>query len=451
MGGDKIKLAGIVLLGLAAFGIAAWYGYGAWTRYEAKRELRVANVTYSEASFIDQACAGNQVAVVLFLKSGMSVNTRGKDDLSALQCAARQRQDNMVGLLLERGADVNVRAKDGRTPLMEAAQFGVADSVRKLLDAGADVNIADNSGFTVLMAAAGSFAGSVQSKRETLDLLLLHGADVKAVNRLGENALSRLVQSNPRADLSEIGMIVTKLLKAGADPNAKTSDGSPIIVAASSVGNRGLVDALVSAGADVNARGQMGTALLTAVRFPEVVKILLDAKADPNVANNTGNTPLLAAATGRIIESMKLLLDAGALPNPPPPAREGALDIAARIGDPEEVNLLVRHTIDVNAKNSEGDTALHTLARYGRDNNPARTQVAKTLLQFGADRNARNRLGKTPAETAADAGAADLAYLLSGGKIKIKPSANPQPLIYIPPMRSGGDMSSPAAPRLPSR
>jgi hypothetical protein len=52
--------------------------------------------------------------------------------------------------------------------------------------------------------------------------------------------------------------------------------------------------------------------LQNAVARPEVVKVLLDHKANPNIANGLGRTPLMTAALYDNLESVNLLLAAGA-------------------------------------------------------------------------------------------------------------------------------------------
>ncbi len=75
---------------------------------------------------------------------------------------------------------------------------------------------------------------------------------------------------------------VRALLGAGADVNAKTSDGSTTLMGASMDGNLEVVRALVAAKADVNAKANNGeTALKAAAEFrhPKVVQLLKDAGA----------------------------------------------------------------------------------------------------------------------------------------------------------------------------
>jgi len=82
-------------------------------------------------------------------------------------------------------------------------------------------------------------------------------------------------------------------------------------------GNIEEVRHLLAAGADVNARDQGYTALMAASGegHTEVVKLLLEAKAEPNAKTDTGMDALGAACGQGHAEVVKLLLKAGASVN----------------------------------------------------------------------------------------------------------------------------------------
>jgi uncharacterized protein len=108
---------------------------------------------------------------------------------------------------------------------------------------------------------------------------------------------------------------VTRLLDQGADPNAKTEGGMPVLTYASMKGNAAVVAALVNAKADLEAKDKTGaTALSYAAQFNhnDIVKALLDAGASVNAADSLGWTPLIRAAVGGNADGVKLLLAAGA-------------------------------------------------------------------------------------------------------------------------------------------
>lgn len=403
-----------VLLAIAG---SAWFGYGAWSRHEARSTLDAAGVTYSEASFIEQACRGDDVAVLLFLKSGMSAKVQGADGTTVLHCLLRSRKNNLTALLLSKGADVNAETKSGQTPLMEAAKSGSTEEMQALISAGASVNSADNYGNTPLLLAAGAVCSATGCKDEAIDLLLSHGADAKVVNQGGETVLSRLIQFGNNRDFSRISTLASKFIKSGADINSSLASGQPLLCSAAQQGNADMVKNLVSLGANVNITGKRCTPLIAAARWPAELKLLLDSKADPNLADESGNTPLVAAVDQRSIESAKLLLDAGAKVDPPPLAPNGALHEAAKLGDLEMVTLLLNHPADVNGKNAQGDTPLLTLARSGYGDPPVRTEIAKLLMQHGANPGLSDKNGIKAFEVALSINSLNLASTLAGKKL----------------------------------
>ena len=120
---------------------------------------------------------------------------------------------------------------------------------------------------------------------------------------------------------------------------------------------------------------------------PEMVRLLVGAGADPDVANELGVTPLvLACANGNPI-IVRLLLDAGAEADVAVGTGETALMGCARTGNQDAVAALVAANADVNAREPvEQQTALMWAVAHSH------TEVARLLLESGADVNARSRV-----------------------------------------------------------
>ena len=148
-------------------------------------------------------------------------------------------------------------------------------------------------------------------------------------------------------------------------------------VNAAADGERKTVEQYLRAGMDVNARDGYGqTALFAASvgRRYALALILLERGADPNLARDTGRTPLMAAVKRgfdtnsyeREPESQKLvnaLLERGADVNARDEDGVTPLEEAARIGDAETIRTLVARGANPATKNNDGETPLDVAAR----------------------------------------------------------------------------------------
>lgn len=171
--------------------------------------------------------------------------------------AAESGNARTVERLLKDGANVDYRDAQGRTALLAATQANRIDAARLLVAAGADVNAKDS-----IQDSPYLYAGA-RGHLEILELLLAHGADLRSTNRYGGTAL---------IPAAERGHVAT-------------------------------VQRLIEAGIDVDHVNRLGwTALLEAVilgdggeRYQAIVRLLLDAGANPALADGDGVPPLAHA------------------------------------------------------------------------------------------------------------------------------------------------------------
>lgn len=158
------------------------------------------------------------------------------------------------------------------------------------------------------------------------------------------------------------------LLEAGADPNARSSQDTPLIVAAAMQGDPVIIDDLVSHGADANAANETGSPLAWAARQAnlEAVRTLLARGANVKYQGSDGGTALHATLGDRNdVRIAELLLDKGADLE----ARKSGMTpllMASLFGRTEWVRLFIQRGAQVNAKNASGQTALAVSGTFGR-------------------------------------------------------------------------------------
>lgn len=111
---------------------------------------------------------------------------------------------------------------------------------------------------------------------------------------------------------------VQSILASGIDPNVTDDEGWTALMWASQYNNTALGRVLIEAGADLNLAEQSNedTALTVAIynNNLDMVTLLLDEGANPDLQDSSGWTPLMTAASFGDMESTKLLLKAGADP-----------------------------------------------------------------------------------------------------------------------------------------
>ncbi|KAJ0119924.1 hypothetical protein J7T55_000774 [Diaporthe amygdali] len=347
---------------------------------------------------------GYREAVILLLDLGANPNSiirLEQKTQSALTGACARGHADVVEILLDHGADLEMRAgevSNPRTPLFIACTWGSVEVVRLLLQGGASLEAKDTENWTPLHAACiwGAFACiDVLLEHKKLDdystseiiaplplavdagkykvakTLLRHGLDPNSHDAVG-CALWYAVKMD-RVDLCKL------LLENKADPNASSEKSAPPLVQAMMAGNMEIVEMLVESGADLEKPGTLdafhGSPLLMAVIWAgtrnskniQIIRYLLEKKADPNVTDKDGWAPLWLAAWWRDEETVRILCRAQADVNMVCNQRT---PLHAAIGrskvDLEVVRALLDHDADVNTFIEGQGTPLSSAIRLGR-------------------------------------------------------------------------------------
>ena len=253
----------------------------------------------------------------------MDPNVQQKDWETPLHFACFQGKPEIARLLLDHGAQVNAKNYQGEIPLhlVSRGEYDSPDEgvrvAKLLLEHGTDMNARDEFGWTPLHSA------SYNGRHEISQFLLLRGAKVKLENCLGETAL-HLVREG-RYGIQD-GVRVAQLL--------------------------------LDAGLDVNIRDKRICAPLHVACYYgrlKIAQVLLDRGAMTMAVDDQGKTPLHQVSQGNF-ESLEtgchivgLLLEHGADPNTQDNNLETSLHVASRLGRPEIILALLRHTTVKNA------------------------------------------------------------------------------------------------------
>lgn len=192
---------------------------------------------------------------------------------------------------------LNAHDARGLTPLSYAAIYGSEDMASTLIQYGADPNGTDNYGNTPLMQAA------LHNDSEMVELLVNFGALVnyQSATKLEQfkvlrgSALMAAVLSNS-LETAQI------LIKLGADLEERDDTQMTALMHAAQQGINKMVRLLVQVGTDLDAKDQLGrTALIFAIIHlrPQTVRLLLDAGADVYAQDIQRQGPLeYASAVG---------------------------------------------------------------------------------------------------------------------------------------------------------
>jgi len=270
-----------------------------------------------------------------WVTSGMVSTTLPRGGWTPLMYAARQNALQAARVLADGHADLNALDPDGTTALTIAIINAHFDLANMVLEKGANPNVGDETGMTSLYAAV----------------------DMHTLGAMLSRPSPKLVD-----DMSSLDLIKA-LLAHGANPNLRLK--KPLIGRHHNGGDASL--------------GEGSTALMRAAKANDVpvMKMLLDAGADPLITQKDHTTVVMIAAAGGAT--------AGAYSSALPVTEEGAI---------EAIKMCLDRGVDVNAFNSTGLTAMHRAAARGAD------KVVKYLAERGALLDIKNKQDRTPLDMA---------------------------------------------------
>jgi ankyrin repeat protein len=189
--------------------------------------------------------------------------------------AAERGDAALVQQLLREGADLNGRDARGRTPIMAATHANKPAIVKILIQAGADINLQDEIKDNPFL-----YAGA-EGLLDVLKLLIDAGADTRITNRFGGTALI------PAAERGHVEVVNELLTRTDVKIDHVNNLGWTALLEAVILGDGG-------------------------PRRTEVVRLLIAAGANVNIADGRGVSPLAHARQRGYTQMIALLERAGA-------------------------------------------------------------------------------------------------------------------------------------------
>jgi ankyrin repeat protein len=267
-----------------------------------------------DTPFVRAALRGRKNIVNYYQDKGFDIQMKDKRGRSLLHLGVQW--PSTVKFLLDQGLDANLPDRSQRTPLHHYMWTAGPDNIKTpklLVEHGADVNAQDRLGNTCLCEAlareklltakylvengADVNAGKeppihlTKGNIEIIALLINQGADIKAVNRKGRTVIHSLV-SNYSGGVDDLTTL-DYYLEQGLDINAKDKEGLTPVFTCIESKRIDLLEALIERGADLEAVDSRGrTPLWHAVsqRKESIVRLLLKYNVKTDLTNDRGRT-----------------------------------------------------------------------------------------------------------------------------------------------------------------
>ncbi len=337
----------------------------------------------------------------------------------ALVKAARMGDLAKTKTLLMQSTNVNYRDKNtGVTPLITGVYYGNIDIVRSLVENGADVNyvpwglkeqrIASSSvSFkerellrTISRSDTALLVAVQKNHAEIAAFLIENGAKISVANRKEETP-SLIAVRNGNANL------VALLIENGADPDRAMIEKK--------------VDRFITR---VHKKEMRPSLLIEAASGGHIdtLEVLLKAGAQADIQDDEGVTALFKASEQGYITAVALLLAHQADPNLYDNIGRTPLMVASRNGYQNIVEALIAHDAEVNAieklePNSHRDISIGGMTALIYASRGGHAGIAEFLLKNGADRRLSSNTGETALGVAKQHGFSKIEQLLAGGPI----------------------------------
>ncbi|KAI8111968.1 hypothetical protein M9435_004465 [Picochlorum sp. BPE23] len=209
----------------------------------------------------------------------------------ALIMAVQADSVDMVRLLLKYGVEINMRDKAGQTALMHAVvprsekMFKRQKQVKKMIDKQSESEGDRDSLLSSIKSIVSDFKSECSHSRHWdhnhTEICKLLLENGVDVNLVDHEGCSALIHATAFGNLEGYANIAKSLIDANADPNIANTDGNTALMWAANKG------------------------------FANIAKFLVDAKADLNIVNRYGNSALHVALGSNSAHIAEIILSSG--------------------------------------------------------------------------------------------------------------------------------------------
>jgi len=223
----------------------------------------------------------------ILVDKGADINKTKVHVSSLLHAAAGCGNTAVAKFLVEAGADWREKDHWGKLPVYDAAEHGSRETVEYFLSLEGE-DVAEKIDLNILLHRAAAYNGV-----DVVQLLLEKGANVNSRDSSGRTPLGNAVRYYMNR------LVMKFLIENGANVNSKDNEGqTPMHYAMYS--NHIMLckegaEILLNSGVDVNAQDNQGNTsihIMAKRGSKELVQYLLNNKANINIVNSEGKTPL---------------------------------------------------------------------------------------------------------------------------------------------------------------
>jgi len=321
--------------------------------YALKRPDSVNHMEAAELLILNGAMSADPIyAYLMPAVRSANFNIRRSEGLAPIHYAVTDNYTGLINFLFNKKIDVNIKSASGSTALHEAARTGNIKVMTMLLDKGADVNSVDGKGNTPLHVGI-----PADVHRQAFSLLLERGANPNLRDEHGDTPLHIVIILNRPVD------VIQTLLGGGSDVHIRNMNGkTPLYIAIEE-------------------------------KRTDVIPLLLSYNSEIFAADNSGVTPFYIALkdTNLSVANVYSTIVTQETVYQRDSAGNTMLHVAVRNrATAQQIGLILDNKALVDARNREGDIALHLAVRMNQK------EIGEFLISRGAGIFTANAAGISP-------------------------------------------------------